>query len=220
MLAWCEASKKTLETSVETYKKNLETAKEKLANVETTNEYSYSAYFVTEAAHRDDHKLRDVGHILFKVDSSKATDPAVSYKTSEEAKAAAEALLEQIKAACNEDGTISKEKFQEFGAKTHDSNVFYEDVNKGDMVEEFEDWLFAATKVGEFGLVETTYGWHIMYYGGEGEDIAWRLDANAGATTEDISTWYEGLPSYGIEFNDDIFAEIFGVDESHEGHNH
>ena len=218
--ATLEASKKTLETSLESAKKTLETAEEKLANVEKTSEYSYSAYFVTEAAHRDEYKLRNVGHILFKVDTTKDTDPAVSYKTKEEAKAAAEALLEQIKAACGTDGTISKEKFEEFGAKTHDSNVFYDDVNKGDMVEAFEEWLFAATKEGEIGLVETTYGWHVMYFGGEGEEPAWRVTANEGATNEDIGTWYEELPSYGIEFNEDIFATIFGVEESHEGHNH
>ncbi len=215
-----EESKKTLETSLESAKKTLETAEEKLANVEKTSEYSLSAYFVTEAAHREDYKLRNVGHILFKVDTTKDTDPAVSYKTKDEAKAAAEALLEQIKAACGEDGTISKEKFEEFGAKTHDSNVFYDDVNKGDMVEAFEEWLFAATTVGEIGLVETSYGWHIMYYGGESEEVAWRIDANEGATNEDIGTWFDGLPSYGIEFNEDIFADIFGIEDSHEGHNH
>lgn len=218
-----ESSKKTLETSLETYKKNLETAKEKLANVETTNEYSYSVYFVTEAAHRDETKPRDVGHILFKVDSSKDTDPAVSYKTSAEAKAAAEALLAQLKDACGEDGTISKEKFEELAKDTHDSSVFYDAVVTGQMVEEFEDWLFyEATTVGQLGLVKTTYGWHIMYYGGEIEDgdIAWRTIANENATAEDISSWYQDLPSYGLEFNDDIFADIFGVDESHEGHNH
>ena len=215
-----EESKKTLETSLETAKENLETAEEKLANVETTFEYSLSAYFVTEAAHRDDHTLRNVGHILFKVDSSAETDAGVSYKTSEEAKAAAEALLEQIKAACAEDGTISKEKFEEFASNTHDSSVFYDDVNKGDMVEEFEDWLFNATVEGEIGLVETSYGWHIMYFGGEGDEAAWRITANSGATDEDVNTWFEALPDYGIEFNDDIFATIFGVEESHEGHDH
>lgn len=218
-----EDSKKTLEDSLAKYKENLETAKEKLENVETTSYYSYSAYFVTEAAHRDETKPRDVGHILFKVDSSKDTDPAVSYKTSAEAKAAAEALLAQLKDACGEDGTISKEKFEELAKDTHDSSVFFDAVVTGKMVEEFEDWLFyEATTVGQLGLVKTTYGWHIMYYGGEIEDgdIAWRTTANKGATEEDVSTWYDELPDYGIEFNDNIFSSIFGVSESHEGHNH
>ena len=206
-----ETSKKTLETSLETYKKNLETAKEKIANIETTSDYSYSAYFVTEAAHRDEYKTRNVGHILFKVDSSKATDPAVSYKTSEEAKAAAEALLEQIKAAMV-DGKISKEAFEGFASSTHDSNVFYNDVTKDtNFVKPFLDWIFEAEVVGNVGLVETTHGWHIMYYGGEAERDLWRVTANENATAEDVSAWYTDLPAYGIEFNDAIFESIFGL---------
>ena len=211
-----EDEKKALEDSLTKLDESITKAEEKLANVETTSEYSLSAYFVTEAAHRDDHKLRNVSHILFKVDATKDTNAAVSYKTSEEAKAAAEALLEQIKAETN----LTKEKFEEFGKVTHDSNVSYDDVDKGQMVEEFEDWLFAATTEGELGLVETQYGWHIMYYGGEGEDIAWRITANEGATNEDVGEWFEDLPEYGISINDEIFSKIFGIDESHEGHNH
>ena len=211
-----EDEKKALEDSLTTLDETITKAEERFANVATTNEYSYSAFFVTEAASRDDYKLRNVGHILFKVDTSKATDPAVSYKTKEEAKAAAEALLEQIKA----EKDLTKEKFEEFAEVTHDSGVFYDDVDKGQMVEEFEDWLFAAENVGDLGLVETTYGWHIMYYNGESEDVAWRITANEGATDEDLGEWFEELPEYSITFNDGIFADIFGVDESHKGHNH
>lgn len=211
-----EDEKKTLTDSLESLEETLKKAEDKLANVDNTSEYSFSAYFVTEAAHRDEYKLRDVGHILFKVDDEKETDAGVSYKTFEEAEAAAKALLETIKAETD----LTKEKFEEFGKVTHDSNVFYEDVNKGDMVAEFEDWLFAAETVGELGLVKTEYGWHIMYYGGESEDSAWRIDAEDGATNEDIGEWFEALPEYGITVNDEIFPKIFGVDESHEGHNH
>ena len=201
-------AKKALEDSLEHYKRNLETAKDKLDEAETNGYYSYSVYFVTEAAHRDDYKARNVGHILFKVDATKETDPAVSYKTKEEAKAAAEALLAEINAAMV-DGKISKEKFEEFGEDTHDTQIFYEDVEKGDMVEEFDDWLFNATVVGNIGLVETTYGWHIMYYGGEGEELVWRIDAKERAAAEDINAWYENLPTYNIQFNDEVFEDIF-----------
>ena len=215
-----EDEKKSLEDTVATLEANVKTAEDKLANVEKTSEYSFSAYFVTEAAHRDDYKLRDVGHILFKVDTTKETDSAVSYKTFEDAETAAKALLETIKGEAG----LTKEKFEEFGKVTHDSNVFYEDVNKGDMVAEFEDWLFAAKEVGELGLVKTSYGWHIMYYGGESEDVAWRVSAEEGAAGEDMSDWFDAL-EYEVTINDEIFAEIFGVDadhdhDSHEGHNH
>ena len=89
-----------------------------------------------------------------------------------------------------------------------DSNVFYDDVNKGDMVEEFEDWLFEATTEGSIGMVETSYGWHIMWYGGETE-AAWIYSAHAGAASEKVSDWYADL-DFEVNFNNDIFETIFG----------
>ena len=178
--------------------------KEMTEEEQKTGKYSLSLYFVTEPAHRDEYSLRDVGHILFKVDS-KGTDGA--YKTSAEAKAAAEALYEELKAQLV-DGKLSKEIFEEAGKVTHDSNVFYDDVAKGQMVEAFENWLYAATTEGEIGLVETEYGWHIMYYGGETGEAAWRPTAHSGATGEEMEAWFEKLP-YTVEIKASIFEKIF-----------
>ncbi len=166
--------------------------------------YSMSLYFVTETAHRDEYILRDVGHILFKVDE-KGTNG--EYKTEAAAKEAAEKLYEEIKAQLV-DGKISKEKFEEFAKNTHDSNVFYEDVAKGQMVAEFEDWLYAAKTEGEIGLVKTQYGWHIMYYGGETGEPAWRPTAHEGATNEEMDTWFEAL-THEVTINDSIFEKVF-----------
>ena len=167
--------------------------------------YSMSLYFVTEAAHRDEYSLRDVGHILFKVDASDTT--GTYYKTELAAKTAADKLYEEIKAQLV-DGKITKEKFEEFGKNTHDSNVFYEDVAKGDMVAEFEDWLYAAETEGEIGLVKTSYGWHIMYYGGETGEPAWRPTAHEGATNEEMDNWFEAL-THKVTINDSIFEKVF-----------
>lgn len=51
---------------------------------------------------------------------------------------------------------------------SEDSNAadggIYEDVAEGQMVAEFEDWSLAEDrKPGDVGIVETTYGYHIMY---------------------------------------------------------
>ena len=41
----------------------------------------------------------------------------------------------------------------------------YENVDPGEMVEEFNDWCFdESRKPGDVGMVETTYGYHIMYF--------------------------------------------------------
>ncbi len=46
----------------------------------------------------------------------------------------------------------------------------YEGVWQGQMVSSFDAWCFdPARQPGDVGLVETDYGWHIMYFIGEGE---------------------------------------------------
>ena len=52
---------------------------------------------------------------------------------------------------------------------TADSNGeqggLYENVTKGQMVTEFDSWIFdASRKPGDYGLVKTSYGYHIMYF--------------------------------------------------------
>lgn len=189
-----DADKETINTNIKAQEELLTTAKTNLETAKNTCKYTYTAYYVTKAASRDEDKLRNVGHILFKVDTkATATDPKVSYKTEAEAKEAAEKLLKELQALADA-GTLTKDKFEEMGKEvTHDSNVIYNDVNKGQMVTEFEDWLFAAEKAGELGLVKTSYGYHIMYFVGETDDIIWQVNAHDGATSEDLEKWYSEL---------------------------
>ena len=43
----------------------------------------------------------------------------------------------------------------------------YTDVYEGQMVTEFNDWCFDKSReVGDYGLVKTTYGYHVMYFSG------------------------------------------------------
>lgn len=42
-------------------------------------------------------------------------------------------------------------------------------VSLGQMVEEFEDWCFAEHTEGDMGIVETVYGYHVMYFVGMAE---------------------------------------------------
>ena len=170
--------------------------------------YAISQYFVTKEAYKDEEVVRDVSHILFKVDSTGSNG---AYKTKDEAKAAAEKLLAEIQASAV-DGKVDEDKFIEFAAVTHDSNVSYTLNKDGQLLgqttkllKNYTDWVFAATEVGQLGLIETEYGWHIMYYGGE--DISWRKTAHSKAISEDVTAWYDGL-TYNVVINDGIFDDI------------
>ena len=59
----------------------------------------------------------------------------------------------------------------------------YEDVYVGQMVPEFENWCFDASRqTGDYGIVKTTYGYHIMYF--VGSDYVWYATAEADMLVE------------------------------------
>ena len=68
------------------------------------------------------------------------------------------------------EGDKTEESFGELAAKySADSNAadggIYEGVTQGYMVAEFENWaLEEGRKAGDVGIVETQYGYHIMYF--------------------------------------------------------
>lgn len=151
---------------------------------------TYTAYYVEKTAHLDEIVTKNVGHILFKTtsydnDKAKAREKAeeilAKYKSGEQTKEAFEALAKEY---------------------TEDSEVFYDNVTKDYMVEEFDAWIFdPARKAGEVDIVETTYGAHIMYFVGDGE-ITWKLTAENGICDEKYSAWYEtAKESAGVSFN-------------------
>ncbi len=159
---------------------------------------TYTVVLMNKSAYINEDQTRDVAHILFTKDK---------YETEEKAKAEAERVL-----ALYKNGINTLEAFEALGKEyTEDSGVKYENVKPGDMVEEFNDWMFdEARKVGDVDIVKTTYGYHIMYYVGEG-DIAWKADARDGLLDEKYSAWCdEQAKVYNIEFNDNTINLISG----------
>ena len=118
-----------------------------------------------------DGKFVDVRHILVKVaGGTTGEDGSVTYsdeewKTCEEA---AQAILDAWLA-----GDKTEESFAALAAeKTEDpgsqaTGGLYEQVYEGQMVPEFNDWCFDASRqYGDYGLVKTTYGYHVMFFVG------------------------------------------------------
>jgi len=128
----------------------------------------YTVYLLKKTAYFDDYATKNVRHILF---------TAKTYETSEAAKKKAEevlALYEQGEKTAEAFGALAKEYTEDGNG---DVGGLYENVPQGMMVETFNDWMFDPVRqVGDVGIVETTYGYHIMYHVGDGE-IAWKLTA-------------------------------------------
>lgn len=115
----------------------------------------------------------DVRHILIKADGTENEDGTITFKDAEAA-AEAKAKAEEILAKWLENPT--EENFAAL-AKEHtaDSNGeaggLCKDVAEGYMVASFNDWCFDENrKVGDYGIVETRFGYHIMFFSARGED--------------------------------------------------
>jgi parvulin-like peptidyl-prolyl isomerase len=112
----------------------------------------------------------DVRHILLMPQGATSTTIRTE-KFSDEAWAWAEAEAKRIL-----DLWLAGDKTEEsFGALANEHSMdadgkvtnggIYEDVTKGVMVKSFEDWCFdPARQVGDYGIVKTEFGYHIMYF--------------------------------------------------------
>ena len=97
-------------------------------------------------------------------------------------------------------GDQTEDAFAEL-AKKHsaDGNAadggIYKDVPSGQMVAEFEDWALDAAdrKAGDVGIVETTYGYHIMYFIEREEVATWDSIIKDEKVSADFSDFSEEL---------------------------
>ena len=75
----------------------------------------------------------------------------------------------------------------------------YEDVYEGQMVEPFETWCFDESRqYGDTGLVQTTYGYHVMFY--VGSEPVWIQQTETDWTNEKVSQLLDSIvESYPME---------------------
>ncbi len=141
---------------------------------------SFAVYCITKPSYRDETKTRHVRHILFSTDNNEDDTAA-----------------QKVYAEWAESG-YTEEKFIELAnANTDDTGSatnggLYENVTIGSMVTEFNDWLFDESRqAGDHDIVETSYGWHIIYYLGEGERTSWQTTATSALKSSDYSAMVE-----------------------------
>lgn len=172
---------------VDQYEKMQPTAEEVEAYF-VENEAAYTESGVT----RDSGKYVDVRHILLMPNDENATTGEDGYPVySEEAWEACRVEAQQIYDEWMK-GDMSEDSFAQFAAQysvdgSASSGGLYTDVYEGQMVENFENWCFdEARQVGDHGLVQTQYGYHIMYFVGS-RDI-WFATAESDLISEKMST--------------------------------
>ena len=150
-----------------------------VAVLETTD--GYVVIYMTATAHKDETKPVNVRHILIKfpTDSSGNTTEI----TNEEKQTyynKAKAIYDEYLANPTEENftTLATNNSEDTGSSTNGG--LYEKVNPGDMVTSFNDWCFdTSRKAGDTGIIESTYGYHIMYYVGNDNEAIWKASVRA-----------------------------------------
>lgn len=157
-----------------------------------------NSYYVIsfQSCGRNDYNTVNVRHILVKVDSSSLDQNSESYAADlaalkETKKAEAEKILQEWK-----DGAATEESFAELADQYSEDGAaggLYEQVYHNQMVTEFNDWIFdSARQSGDTDIVETTYGYHVMYF--VGTDLPyWQVQAKTAMQNKDHSDWIASL---------------------------
>ena len=137
-----------------------------------------TGYYVLLFQGMDENKqpLANVQHILVKFTGGKKDDKTGQVTYSEEekksAKLKAEAILDEFLKGEKQDseafGKIAKVKSEDTGSKETGGLIegIYRDSN---YVQSFKDWALDNRKVGDTGVIESEYGYHVMFYKEDGE---------------------------------------------------
>lgn len=165
---------------------------------DTTGNAYYVVYFIDR--YLDHAKTVDVRHILIR-SSAETTDEMTDEEkaTAEEnAKAEAKQKAEDIYAEWkNGDATedsfaaLAEANSEDTGSNTNGG--LYEAVTKGQMAASFNDWIFDdARKPGDTEIVETEYGYHVMYFVGDNAE-AWYVNIENTLRTNKMQEYITNL---------------------------
>ena len=167
---------------------------------ETDSGYQVVLFVAREDTH---YNTVDVRHILITPEAAEGAEE-VTDADWKAAKEKAEGLLEQWKSGdATEDSfaALVAENSDDTGSK--DNGGLYADVYKGQMVDEFNDWCFdKARKSGDTAIVETDYGYHVMYFVGECEEY-WTMQLTSAMKSAAYTAWEtEKLEGYTLDVNE------------------
>lgn len=169
---------------------------------------SASGYYVVYMVNRERPEFRfvDVRHILIGADRNNADEEEIN-----QARTKAENLLDEYLA-----GEQTEENFALLaGENSEDTGSagnggLYQNVYPGQMVREFEEWSFAAGRnPGDTGIVQTDFGFHVMYFVDHG-DVVWQAKVKQTLTGRAFSEYMENaaeewpydINSFAVKFID------------------
>ena len=160
-----------------------------------------NGYYVIlfEGSNDNAEPMSNVRHILFQFEGGTEDDSGnTTYSDEEKAAAKKEAddLLAKWKEGdATEESFIALVKDNTDDTGSAETGGLYENINPASSyVENFLNWAIDdERKAGDTGVVETEYGYHVMYYVGDSETTYRDYMIENELRSSDAETWYNGL---------------------------
>ena len=163
--------------------------------VESADGTTFTVYMLEATPYRNEEKSRNIRHILFSNANSTTDEKAKEVLDEFIAAGATEAEFERLAKEYSDDTTASV-------------GGLIENVLKGQMVAEFEGWMFDESRqVGDYGIIKSAYGWHLMFYPGEGEFTYWEIVTNKVIVQDKLNAYF-AEKSADIEFDQSAIEKI------------
>lgn len=169
-------------------------------------QYSTSVVYVLQPVQIPEASSVNVRHILIAPETEDDSTDMTS-ATQEQWAAAletAEGILDEFNSGDRTEdsfATLATENTTDTGSASNGG--LYENVIPGQMVDAFEAWaLDPQRKAGDVGMVQTQYGYHIMYFVGDTGTPIWKVNAETAIANEDANSAADELDSaYTIKMN-------------------
>ena len=166
-----------------------------LSQYDTTTATNYYVVLF-QGRERDDSNTADVRHILVEAE----TDEGADEPTQEQLDAAHDEAADLL--AQWEAGEATEDSFAELATSNSDDSGsasdggLYSNISTASSyVAPFKEWaLDPSRQVGDTGLVQSEYGWHVMYFVASGDPV-WRQNVTAAFREQD----YEALDAQAVE---------------------
>lgn len=153
---------------------------------------SYTVFLLTKPMYQA--KTVSVRHILFMTVDQSTGEPLAADKKAEAKQKADDALNKYNSGEKTEDSfaALATELTEDTGSQS--TGGLYEDFQFGKMVYNFSEWSYdAARKPGDVGIVETEYGYHVMYFVGTADTNYYDASIRESKGQEEAQTELENL---------------------------
>jgi hypothetical protein len=149
--------------------------------------------FIARGRDESPHPTVDVRHILYAYNDDRDDDGMPTEANRNQARVKAEALYEQWLAGDRTEDSFALLASANSDCPSRETGGMLPDVERGQMVPDFNDWCFAnGRRAGDHGVIEAFHGFHIMYMSSV-SDPMWKAAARHFKSEEDFEVVHAAI---------------------------